>query len=499
MRCHPTRWLWGLIPIAMLSWLAVHAKSDLIERDLEQRSRVALAAAGHDWASVVFSGREGLLVGHLASARQRDDAAALVRDVWGVRTVETRVALSPAGASLPVAPVAAEIAPRGLNVVAPGSIGAAAATELARGAPDIGHAALDQAPAMTVRARDQGGPPSPEAASAAPLPEQKPVVTVNVPAEVEASPPAAALAAPLPEQKPAVAVNVPAEVEASPPAAALAAPLPEQKPAVAVNVPVDVQASPAAAAPAAPLPEQKPTVAAGAPSLAVTALPASGQSAPVPERKPALPASLPTVAEAVQRAAGPAAPPPEKKPVEAAPTAPQAEVRAPVTAPAPPLPQRAPRFETAALPQGNIAAEDDCIEQVRQAAKRVEVHFAHGGAKLDMAGKALIDGLIGTLHGCPGTALHVAGHSDASGHPGRNLTLSKHRARAVASYMIHKGIDAGRLVAIGYGDTKPVAPNDTRENRAKNRRIEVAITARAAPLPPLPVRKQGTDNGLSRR
>ena len=471
MRCHPTRWLWGLIPIAMLSWLAVHAKSDLIERDLEQRSRVALAAAGHDWASVVFSGREGLLVGHLASARQRDDAAALVRDVWGVRTVETRVALSPAGASLPVAPVAAEIAPRGLNDVAPGSIGAAAATELARGAPDIGHAALDQAPAMTVRARDQGGPPSPEAASAAPLPEQKPVVTVNVPAEVEASPPAAALAAPLPEQKPAVAVNVPA----------------------------DVQASPAAAAPAAPLPEQKPTVAAGAPSLAVTALPASGQSAPVPERKPALPASLPTVAEAVQRAAGPAAPPPEKKPVEAAPTAPQAEVRAPVTAPAPPLPQRAPRFETAALPQGNIAAEDDCIEQVRQAAKRVEVHFAHGGAKLDMAGKALIDGLIGTLHGCPGTALHVAGHSDASGHPGRNLTLSKHRARAVASYMIHKGIDAGRLVAIGYGDTKPVAPNDTRENRAKNRRIEVAITARAAPLPPLPVRKQGTDNGLSRR
>jgi outer membrane protein OmpA-like peptidoglycan-associated protein len=399
----------------MLSWLAVHAKSDLIESDLEQRSRVALAAAGHDWASVVFSGREGLLVGHLASARQRDDAAALVRDVWGVRTVETRVALSPAGASLPVAPVAAEIAPRGLNDVAPGSIGAAAATELARGAPDIGHAALDQAPAMTVRARDQGGPPSPEAASAAPLPEQKP------------------------------------------------------------------------------------TVAAGAPSLAVTALPASGQSAPVPERKPALPASLPTVAEAVQRAAGPAAPPPEKKPGEAAPTAPQAEVRAPVTAPAPPLPQRAPRFETAALPQGNIAAEDDCIEQVRQAAKRVEVHFAHGGAKLDMAGKALIDGLIGTLHGCPGTALHVAGHSDASGHPGRNLTLSKHRARAVASYMIHKGIDAGRLVAIGYGDTKPVAPNDTRENRAKNRRIEVAITARAAPLPPLPVRKQGTDNGLSRR
>jgi outer membrane protein OmpA-like peptidoglycan-associated protein len=146
-----------------------------------------------------------------------------------------------------------------------------------------------------------------------------------------------------------------------------------------------------------------------------------------------------------------------------------------------------------------MGPEVDCAGQVRGAAQRVEVHFGHGRAQLDTAGKALIDGLIGALNGCPGTALHVAGHSDASGHAGRNLALSKRRARTVASYMIDKGIDAGRLVAIGYGDTRPVAPNDTRENRAKNRRIEVAITARAAPLPPLPVRKQGTDNGLSRR
>ncbi len=168
-------------------------------------------------------------------------------------------------------------------------------------------------------------------------------------------------------------------------------------------------------------------------------------------------------------------------------------------APAPPLPQRAPRFETAALPQGHMGPETDCVGQVRGAGQRVEVHFAHGRAQLDTAGKALIDGLIGALNVCPGTTLHVTGHSDASGQARRNLALSKRRARTVASYMIDKGIDAGRLVAIGYGDTRPVAPNDTQENRAKNRRIEVAITARAAPLPPLPVRKQGTDNGLSRR
>jgi len=250
--------------------------------------------------------------------------------------------------------------------------------------------------------------------------------------------------APVPEQKPAVAVNAPARVESLPPAAAPMAPVPERKPAVGVSAPAHVETSPPAAAPAVP-------------------------------------------------------PPPVRKPVTAVKTPSQAAPESVVVAPAPPLPQRVPRFETAALPQSHIGSETDCVGQVRGAAQRVEVHFAHGRAQLDTAGKTLIDGLIGALNVCPGTALHVGGHSDASGQARRNLALSKRRARTVASYMIDKGIDAGRLVAIGYGDTRPVAPNDTQENRAKNRRIEVAITARAAPLPPLPVRKQGTDNGLSRR
>ncbi len=197
MRCHPTRWLWGLIPIAMLSWLAVHAESDRIERDLEQRSRAALAAAGHDWASVAFSGREGLLVGRPASARQRDDAAALVRDVWGVRTVETRVALSPAAAGLPVASLAAEIAPRSLNDVTPGPVVTATAAELASAPPNTGHAVPDQAPATTVHARDQAEP-APPAALMAPIPEQKPAAAINAPTHVESSPPAAAADGPRP-------------------------------------------------------------------------------------------------------------------------------------------------------------------------------------------------------------------------------------------------------------------------------------------------------------
>jgi len=509
----------------MLSWLAVHAESGRIERDLEQRSRTALAAAGHDWASVAFSGREGLLVGRPASARQRDDAAALVRDVWGVRTVETRVALSPAAVGLPVASVAAEIAPRSLNDVSPGPVVTATSAELAPAPPNTSHAAPDQAPATTVHARDQAEP-APPAAPMAPIPEQKPAAAINAPAHVETSPPAAAPATRPPEQRPAVAVNAPAHVETSPPAAAPATPPPEQKPAVAVNAPTHaetspptatpaapipksavavnapahVESSPPAAEPMAPVPEQKPAVAVNAPARVESLPPAAAPMAPVPERKPAVGVSAPAHVETSPPAAAPAVPPPPvRKPVTAVKTPSQAAPESVVVAPAPPPPQRVPRFETAALPQSHMGSETDCVGQVRGAAQRVEVHFAHGRAQLDTAGKTLIDGLIGALNVCPGTALHVGGHSDASGQARRNLALSKRRARTVASYMIDKGIDAGRLVAIGYGDTRPVAPNDTQENRAKNRRIEVAITARAAPLPPLPVRKQGTENGLSRR
>ena len=440
MRCHPIRWFWGLIPVAMLTWLAVHLESATMERDLEHRSGAALSSVGHDWASVAFAGRDGLLVGHAASEEQRDEAAALVRNVWGVRVVQTRVALSqpvtppstrglaPAPRlRLPVASAAREVTVRAtLNDVAP--IAVAVARGEIRGSGD-------HPPESTAHARDEVERTAPPAATP-PVPQ---AADAQPPASVGAQP-AVAAAAPLPEHK-----RTPAE----PASRVIAADVPE-------------------------VPARKPAVAEAPPGFVAAASP----TPPVSEHKPEpVTAPAPPAATAAADAAQPSRP-------------------APV---APPLPQRGPRFETAALPPSNIGLEADCVAAVRSAAGPVEVHFAHGRAKLDFRGKALIDRLIGALNTCPEAALNVAGHSDASGRARRNLALSKRRARTVTSYMIHKGIDAGRLVAIGYGDQRPVAPNDTQANRAKNRRIEVAITARAAPLPPLPVRKQGTEHGLSRR
>jgi len=54
-----------------------------------------------------------------------------------------------------------------------------------------------------------------------------------------------------------------------------------------------------------------------------------------------------------------------------------------------------------------------------------------------------------------------------------NLALSENRAKVILNYIVSKGIDEERLLYKGYGGTKPVAPNDSEDNKKKNRRVEI--------------------------
>ncbi len=105
------------------------------------------------------------------------------------------------------------------------------------------------------------------------------------------------------------------------------------------------------------------------------------------------------------------------------------------------------------------------------------VRFARGEVELDRRDRAVLDQLAAAMATCPHVRLEISGHADAKGPARRNLSLSERRARVVVGYLITKGIDAGRLAAVGYGETRPVAPNDSAQNRAKNRRIEIEVKA----------------------
>jgi len=351
MSCHPIRWLWGLIPIAILSWIAVHVERDRIERDLEQRAGSALHEAGYDWASIVFSGRDGVLVGTPPRRGDPHQAIALVRGLWGVRWVEDR----------------------------------------------------------TKRA---------EAALAAPSPSGS-------------------------SQRAAQGADK--DKIALPPLATTVAVLENADAKIADLRPV---------APATARPAQSDAALAEPPLDAVR----------VWEHEDANDSEGAGGAQRTQ--GGP----------------------------------RSTTLETAAIAAARTHSAEDCRATVRAINVTEPVRFAFGRSDLDSHERTVLDRLVAAAGDCPRVGLKVLGYADARGKAERNLALSQRRARAVVTYLIDKGIDAGRLEAVGYGEARPVAPNDTAENRAKNRRIELEITG-ADPTGQVasPSTGQGADNGLPDR
>jgi len=89
-----------------------------------------------------------------------------------------------------------------------------------------------------------------------------------------------------------------------------------------------------------------------------------------------------------------------------------------------------------------------------------------------LAGKLRLDRVVEYMTHKPSARIRIAGHTDNVGNARANQRLSKKRAEAVRDYLVSQGIDGGRIEAVGYGDERPIAPNDTEEGRQKNRRIE---------------------------
>lgn len=111
-------------------------------------------------------------------------------------------------------------------------------------------------------------------------------------------------------------------------------------------------------------------------------------------------------------------------------------------------------------------------EDVRCAARMpAAVTFATASSRIDTRGKKLLDAIAQCLKQ---GRYEIAGYTDSIGSAEDNLKLSKARAESVRAYMILKGVDAERLVAVGYGVDHPIGDNNTSAGRASNRRIEFA-------------------------
>ena len=101
-----------------------------------------------------------------------------------------------------------------------------------------------------------------------------------------------------------------------------------------------------------------------------------------------------------------------------------------------------------------------------------DVQFATGKAKIRPDSFARLDALVEYMTHKKSARLEISGHTDNAGKKAANKKLSQQRADAIRDYLVSKGIEAERIKAVGYGDEKPIAPNETSEGRQKNRRIE---------------------------
>ncbi len=119
--------------------------------------------------------------------------------------------------------------------------------------------------------------------------------------------------------------------------------------------------------------------------------------------------------------------------------------------------------------KGCPEVKKEVVDKIALAAKGI--YFETGKDVIKPESFANLDILVSILNEYKESTVNVEGHTDNVGDPAKNLDLSQRRAEAVKAYLVSKGIDPARLNAVGYGDTKPIADNKTKDGKAKNRRV----------------------------
>ncbi len=107
-----------------------------------------------------------------------------------------------------------------------------------------------------------------------------------------------------------------------------------------------------------------------------------------------------------------------------------------------------------------------------------EAVFSPGRSQLQPDAIANLDSVIEFVNRDTTRKVRIEGHTDASGSNNANQVLSQQRAEAVMAALAARGVDAARMTAIGRGEDVPVAPNDSAEGKARNRRVEIILVGK---------------------
>lgn len=116
-----------------------------------------------------------------------------------------------------------------------------------------------------------------------------------------------------------------------------------------------------------------------------------------------------------------------------------------------------------------------CASKKPQVVRLKGVHFELDSAQLKPGARSILRDVADSLKGEPNMRVEIAGHTDSQGPAAYNLNLSQRRASAVKTFLINQGIDPARMDANGYGESRPIASNETAAGRQENRRVEFKV------------------------
>ncbi|HKJ25627.1 MAG TPA: OmpA family protein, partial [Myxococcota bacterium] len=144
--------------------------------------------------------------------------------------------------------------------------------------------------------------------------------------------------------------------------------------------------------------------------------------------------------------------------------------------PPPPPPEPLPAIEPVPpAPEPPPPPPPPATDAVKEKIVLRGVNFDFDRAEIRGDAAVILDEAVEILKRNPNRQVVIEGHTDWTGPEEYNQTLSENRAEAVKKYMIENGVEEGNLSVVGYGETQPVAPNDTRDGRSRNRRVELKV------------------------
>ena len=104
-----------------------------------------------------------------------------------------------------------------------------------------------------------------------------------------------------------------------------------------------------------------------------------------------------------------------------------------------------------------------------------DVLFDFDKSNIKSEAGAILDRLVAFMNENKDKRVALSGHTDSIGTPAYNQKLSERRVNSVKDYVVKKGVNSGRISGQGFGESKPIADNKTKEGRAKNRRVEIKV------------------------